>query len=59
MDNEQYEIQTKKVKEKAVQQPEIFAQSRPREGNRAVRQADQFAAFEGSQVEKGLRQEAE
>ena len=59
MDNEQYEIQTQKVEEKAIQQLEILAQSRPREGNRAVRQANQFASVEGTQVEKGLRQEAE
>lgn len=37
-----------KTQEKAIQQPKIPPQSRPREGNRAVRQAGKYAAIEGA-----------
>ena len=47
-----HEIQ--KEQKAKVQHPKIPPQSRPRKGNRAVRQAGQYAAFEGAQVEERL-----
>ncbi len=43
-----HEIQQEKAQKAKVQQPKIPPQSRPREGNRAVRQAGQHEAVESA-----------
>ena len=48
------EIKIFKKQKATVQQRKSPSQSRPREGNRAVRQAGQYAAIEGAQVKEGL-----
>jgi hypothetical protein len=42
------EIQKEKEQKAPIQQHKSFAQGRPREGDRAVRQAGQYAAFESA-----------
>ena len=45
---------SKKPPNAKIQQTEIPPQSRPRKGNRTIRQAGQYAAVTGAQVEEGL-----